>query len=259
LFVQVHMHVLGCVRQSFPAAFYALFGRRLHACAYQSHANIVTGNVGCWQLQGSQAFKCDSKAYVFSVGGLQESNEAFDVLESALQNHPYFRTQAAAAAAAAGASAVTSPSPPGQQQQLHSPLSEVDVTPAAAAAYTAVGDGSGSSTPTSATHDGPSNAAAAVGAADAGVGSGASSSSGQLLVSMSAMLSAVRKDRSSFMDKVAEAVQKATPETPTQGSAGEQLAEELSRLMQRCCSWFCMHMSDAHGGGFWSAASCVTR
>jgi hypothetical protein len=39
-------------------------------------------------------------------------------------------------------------------------------------------------------------------------------------VSMSAMLSAVRKDRTSFMDKVAEAVQHATPETPTRESAG---------------------------------------
>jgi hypothetical protein len=161
---------------------------------------------------------------------LQESNEAFDVLESALQNHPYFRTQAAAAAA----SAVVSPLSAGQQ--LNSPASALDITPAAAAAYTAVGDGSGSSTPNSTALENGSTPAAAAAAADAAAGSGSSSSSGgALLVSMSAMLSAVRKDRISFMDKVAEAVQRATPETPTRESAGGlSLAAVACSHVTRC-------------------------
>jgi hypothetical protein len=155
---------------------------------------------------------------------LQESNEAFDVLESALQNHPYFRTQAAAAAAA---SAVASPQSAGLQ--LNSPASALDVTPAAAAAYTAVGDGSGSSTPNSTALENGSTSTAAAAAGDAAAGSGSSSSSGgALLVSMSAMLSAVRKDRISFMDKVAEAVQRATPETPTRESAGGLVERQVT-------------------------------
>lgn len=154
---------------------------------------------------------------------VQESNEAFDVLESALQNHPYFRSQAAGAAAAV--SAGSSPSAAGQQQQQCSPSAGLDVTPAASAAYTPVGAGSGSSTPRSATFDGELAAAAG----DAASGSD-SSGSGPLLVSMSAMLSAVRKDRISFMDKVAEAVQHATPETPTQQSAGEPAFTGRPRL-----------------------------
>lgn len=200
--------------------------RAPHACA----------QAGLWFMPAVTC--CVDKIPATTFAHLQESNEAFDVLESALQNHPYFRTQAAAAAAA-GAWAVSSPllGQQQQQQQLCSPTSELDVTPAAAAAYTAVGDGSGSSTPSnSATQDSSlasSAAGAAAAAADPAAGSGGSSGSGgPMLVSMSAMLSAVRKDRSSFMDKVAEAVQRATPETPSHASAGE-----LRVFMHACCAF----------------------
>lgn len=81
---------------------------------------------------------------------VQESNEAFDVLEAALQQHPFFQRQ---------------PS-----------LDDDEVDSAMSAAATAAGVA-------------PSSP----------------------LASLAAMLSAVRKDRSSFMDKVADCVQRATP------------------------------------------------
>jgi hypothetical protein len=130
----------------------------------------------------------------------------FDVLEGALQSHPYFKSQAAAAAAAAAASAAATPASTAVSPLAGTPKSDSqqqDEGPSAATgalggvAAAASGDASG-----------------AVAGADAGEdGSGP----GLAVVNTATMLTAVRKDRTTFMDQVGDTVQRATPSSPTGG------------------------------------------
>lgn len=173
--------------------------------------------------------------------GVQESNEAFDVLESALQSHPFFKSRPghaqiptgpalsplAAAAAATAAVVLPSGSPKSVVSGSKAPLepaapaatetAQADSTKHAEAAD-AVVDGAKAAAVAAQCHvEPPSPPSGAAGPAPVAPGS----SRGSPLASMSAMLSAVRKDRSSFMDKVAEVVQRATPETPISNDEGE--------------------------------------
>lgn len=175
---------------------------------------------------------------------IQESNEAFDVLETALQSHPYFRIQAAgmqtpstsplAAAAvlsnsASRAASISSESVPDipaaadEDPDTDNNAADPADTAGTAAATDAVL--AASSAPVAAATQLAAAAAAAGGASGA-----ASKSSNGPIVSLSAMLSAVRKDRSSFMDKVNEVVQRATPVTPAwEENTGRDLTAVLCR------------------------------
>jgi hypothetical protein len=146
---------------------------------------------------------------VCCVVTLQESNEVFDVLEGALQSHPYFKSQAAAAAAAAGASAaaapastVVSPHAGTPQRDSQQQQQQQDEGPS-----TAAGASGGA-------------AAAAGSSDDSGVVAGAGedgSGPGLAVVNTATMLTAVRKDRTTFMDQVNDTVQRATPNSPAGG------------------------------------------
>jgi hypothetical protein len=153
---------------------------------------------------------------------VQESNEVFDVLEVALQSHPYFKARAAAAAAAVpipaagtnGASVGTTPpslSPHAASQPFApgtTPPGDVEQHLQDTSAGGAAGTDAAAAAPATVSSDGLGPAGTASGGDAVGVGVAT-------VVNTATMLTAVRKDRTTFMDQVAETVQRATPSSPT--------------------------------------------
>eukprot|EP00879_Flechtneria_rotunda_P010433 GHRR01010909.1.p1 GENE.GHRR01010909.1~~GHRR01010909.1.p1 ORF type:complete len:2140 (+),score=1004.14 GHRR01010909.1:414-6833(+) len=151
----------------------------------------------------------------------QESNEAFDVLESALHSHPYFKTQPAVAntvAAAATGSPLAATGTVAHQATNQSPKAAVYLTDTPKVADTegaaaGVADTSGQAGINGHAADtGSPTRSQAASTGNIGTPMAAVAPATSPLVSMSGMLSALRKDRTSFMDKVAEVVVRATPE-----------------------------------------------
>lgn len=127
---------------------------------------------------------------------MQESNDVFDVLEGALQSHPYFKSQAAAAQAASGSSSTANAAAPAAP------------SPHAATTPTEGQQADEGATPRASAFDGP------VGSSE-GAAAAVDEAARAPVVTTATMLTAVRKDRTTFMDQVADAVQRATPSSPT--------------------------------------------
>lgn len=148
------------------------------------------------------------------------------MLESALQSHPYFRSQAAAAVASSSPAApAAAPQPPAVTPQVavngSNAQSEAPLPPRPVRATTEGDDAVDTDAAVEAAAADVSASAALASALPAlPVTAAAGGVSNLPLVSLSAMLSAIRKDRTSFMDRVAEVVQRATSDTPDNDHTG---------------------------------------